>query len=209
MEDYNLTQETLSKRLGISRSTLANTIRILNLDEDVIKLAKIGALSEGHCKAIISIKNKEMQKVIANKVNETSASVRETENMIKQMDEKTYSIKENTFVRDLSGFNNRNVIQINTLNKWRTAEEQCISIEEYMGNKAVDVSKQNLGYDIESIDKNKNKRYIEVKSITSDTASFTMTNNEYSAANMYKNNYYLCLLVQINKVIKVICIKIP
>ena len=79
--------------------------------------------------------------------------------------------------------------------KWRSAEQQCIDIEKYFGNAATDVSKQNVGYDIESITPDGRKRYIEVKSITED-GSFSITNNEYTAAHQYGEQYYLCLLIQ-------------
>ena len=68
--------------------------------------------------------------------------------------------------------------------KWRSAEQQCIDIEKYFGNTATDVSKQNVGYDIESTTPDGCKRYIEVKSITED-GSFSITNNEYTAAHQY------------------------
>ena len=79
--------------------------------------------------------------------------------------------------------------------KWRSAEQQCIDIEKYFGNTATDVSKQNVGYDIESTTPDGCKRYIEVKSITED-GSFSITNNEYTAAHQYGEQYYLCLLIQ-------------
>ena len=79
--------------------------------------------------------------------------------------------------------------------KWRSAEQQCIDIEKYFGNTATDVSKQNVGYDIESTTPDGHKRYIEVKSITED-GSFSITNNEYTAAHQYGEQYYLCLLIQ-------------
>ena len=79
--------------------------------------------------------------------------------------------------------------------KWRSAEQQCIEIEKYFGNIATDVSKQNVGYDIESTTPAGCKRYIEVKSITED-GSFSITNNEYTAAHQYGEQYYLCLLIR-------------
>ena len=62
--------------------------------------------------------------------------------------------------------------------RWRSAEQQCLDIEAFFGNSAVDVSKKNVGYDIESTTPGGEKRYIEVKSIKDD-GSFTITNNEY------------------------------
>lgn len=45
-----------------------------------------------------------------------------------------------------------------TVMKWRSAEQQVVQIEEFFGNKAIDVSKQNLGYDIESMTKRRWKK---------------------------------------------------
>ena len=54
MDSYGFTQEEIAKKLGKGRSTIANSIRILNLDPRVIELAKQGKLSEGHCKALLA-----------------------------------------------------------------------------------------------------------------------------------------------------------
>ena len=55
LDKYNLTQQKLADKLGISRSGLANTVRILNLQPEVIELVKEGKLTEGHCKALLGI----------------------------------------------------------------------------------------------------------------------------------------------------------
>lgn len=95
---------------------------------------------------------------------------------------------------------NKNLFKSNKLNtlrksmiKWRAAEESCVEIENMMNNKAEDVSKQNLGYDVKSITLDGEIRYIEVKFISKDK-SFTMTNNEYSSAHQLGDCYYICLL---------------
>lgn len=92
--------------------------------------------------------------------------------------------------------------------KWRSAEQQCLEIEKYFGNTAVDVSKQNVGYDIESTTPDGGKRYIEVKSIKED-GSFSITNNEYTAAHQYGDKYYMCLLIQSAQNIQAIYIQNP
>ncbi len=92
--------------------------------------------------------------------------------------------------------------------KWRSAEQQCIDIEKYFGNTAIDVSKQNVGYDIESTTPDGQKRYIEVKSVTED-GSFSITNNEYTAAHQYGEQYYLCLLIQSSQNTQAIYINNP
>ena len=61
LDTYSLTQQQLADKLGISRSGLANTVRILNLDKRVIDLVKEGNLTEGHCKALLAIEDPEKQ----------------------------------------------------------------------------------------------------------------------------------------------------
>lgn len=79
--------------------------------------------------------------------------------------------------------------------KWRDAENKCVAIEESFGNKADDVSIKNYGYDVESLTPDGKKRYIEVKSVKKDF-SFSLTNNEYTAAHQYGENYYVCLMLE-------------
>ncbi|PFR16728.1 sacsin N-terminal ATP-binding-like domain-containing protein [Bacillus cereus] len=83
-----------------------------------------------------------------------------------------------------------------TISKWRAAEYQCIEFEQLQGNRAKDVSKQNLGYDVHSQTKTGEIRYIEVKSISNRNAEISMTNNEYTAAHQYGDAYYLCVIYQ-------------
>jgi hypothetical protein len=83
-----------------------------------------------------------------------------------------------------------------SISKWRSAEQQCAELENNFGYDPTDVSKQNLGYDIVSKVKNGTMRYIEVKSLISKGASFSMTNNEYTAAHQYGDSYFLCLIIQ-------------
>ena len=84
MEEYNLTQQQVSEALGKSRSTIANTIRILNLDERVLELAKLGKLTEGHCRALLAIEDGDKQLEMANKIIEQGSNVREAEETTKK-----------------------------------------------------------------------------------------------------------------------------
>lgn len=95
-----------------------------------------------------------------------------------------------------------------TISKWRSAEQQCMEIETTFGNTVIDVSKRNIGYDIESTTLTGEKRYIEVKSIN-DSGEFTITNNEYTAAHQYREEYYICLINQTEKEVKAIYINDP
>lgn len=79
MDNYGLTQQKVADILGKSRSGIANTVRILNLDERVINLALEGKLTEGHCKALLAIEDKDVQYDTALYMIESGDSVREAE----------------------------------------------------------------------------------------------------------------------------------
>ena len=79
MEEYDLTQVQLSEIVGKSRSAVANTLRILNLDERVLDLAKQGKLTEGHCRALLAYEDGDKQLKEAMKLIETGRSVRDIE----------------------------------------------------------------------------------------------------------------------------------
>ena len=78
---------------------------------------------------------------------------------------------------------------------WRSAEQQCIEIESFLGNKAIDVSKKNIGYDIESTTPDGSKKLIEVKLLQGESSSFCITNNEYTCAHQNGDNYFICLII--------------
>ena len=79
MEEYSLTQQQISEILGKSRSSIANTVRILNLDKRVLELAKEGKLTEGHCRALLSVEDGDKQLEMALRIIERGDNVREAE----------------------------------------------------------------------------------------------------------------------------------
>ncbi len=83
MDEYDLTQAKVAEKLGKSRSSIANTVRILNLDERVINLALEGKLTEGHCKSLMAIDDPERQFKMAEYIIESGDSVREAEKKMK------------------------------------------------------------------------------------------------------------------------------
>ena len=82
MDDYGLTQEELSERIGKSRSAVANTLRLLSLDGEVIKMVSDGKLSQGHARALVTLPA-EAQKKIAKKSIGDGLSVRDIEQEVK------------------------------------------------------------------------------------------------------------------------------
>jgi len=84
MDEYNLTQEELGKIVGKSRSAIANTLRMLNLDERIIKMVEENKLTEGHCRALLGIKNLDKQYEMALYFVENGGSVREVEKKVQE-----------------------------------------------------------------------------------------------------------------------------
>jgi ParB family chromosome partitioning protein len=83
IEKYGMKQQELADKLGVSRSGIANTMRILNLDQRVIDLVLEGSLTEGHCRSLLSIEDKEKQYQAALYIIKTGDSVREVEKQMK------------------------------------------------------------------------------------------------------------------------------
>jgi ParB family chromosome partitioning protein len=83
IDEFGMTQEELSKRVGKSRSQIANTVRLLNLDEEIKKLISEEKLTAGHARALLAIEDKKERLKIAKKISESNMSVRETEETVK------------------------------------------------------------------------------------------------------------------------------
>lgn len=81
---HKLTQEKLSNLLGKPRATIANTIRILNLDESLQDFVSRGDLSEGHAKVILGLKDKEDQRKVADVIMARDMNVRQAEVFVKK-----------------------------------------------------------------------------------------------------------------------------
>ena len=84
LRTHKLTQEELAKKLGKPRATIANTIRILNLDESLQDFVSRGDLSEGHAKVILGLKDKEDQRKVADVIMARDMNVRQAEVFIKK-----------------------------------------------------------------------------------------------------------------------------
>ena len=83
IDEYGITHQQLSETLGMSRSAVSNTVRILNLDERVLKLAEEGQLTEGHCRSLMCIQEPDKQYSAALKIIEKGQSVRDIEQKVK------------------------------------------------------------------------------------------------------------------------------
>ena len=83
MEDYRLTQEVLAERLGKSRPAIANTLRLLTLDDEVVALVRDGKLSSGHARTLVPVPREE-QAQLALECVKNGWSVRDMERAVKQ-----------------------------------------------------------------------------------------------------------------------------
>jgi ParB family transcriptional regulator, chromosome partitioning protein len=85
LTDFNLTQEELSKRIGKSRVSISNTIRLTNLCDTVKQYLIDEVISEGHGRALLAVEDEKLQCELAQKVIDESLSVRELERLIKNL----------------------------------------------------------------------------------------------------------------------------
>ena len=84
MEQYGLTQEETSQRVGKSRSAVANALRLLNLSKEVRALVEEGKLTGGHARALVPL-TAEMQQKAAAVIIKDDLSVRQTELLVKKL----------------------------------------------------------------------------------------------------------------------------
>ncbi|WP_069651086.1 ParB/RepB/Spo0J family partition protein [Caloranaerobacter ferrireducens] len=95
MEKYKLTQEEISTVVGKSRPYVANTLRLLNLSQEVISFILEGKLTSGHGRALLQIDDSNMQIKFAKEIIEKGLSVRETEKLVKELKNKVKVKKNN------------------------------------------------------------------------------------------------------------------
>ncbi len=108
LNHYEITQEDISEAVGKSRPHITNTLRLLNLNEEVLDLIDIGEITAGHGKALLRLHDEELQKSMAQKVIEEELSVRVTENLVKKIvegNDKELATKKNKdiFIVDMEG----------------------------------------------------------------------------------------------------------
>ncbi|MBQ8567183.1 MAG: ParB/RepB/Spo0J family partition protein [Clostridia bacterium] len=85
MSEFKLTQEEVSAKVGKSRPAIANSMRLLELPDEVLELLKAGDISAGHARALLGLKDKGIIEDTANKILIRSLSVRDTEDLVKKL----------------------------------------------------------------------------------------------------------------------------
>lgn len=89
IEEFNLTQDEIAKKVGRSRPAIANTLRLLNLPEAIQKDLAKGTLTMGHARSLLGLKTAEEQIRIWQKIQAEQLSVRQTEELVRQLNDPT------------------------------------------------------------------------------------------------------------------------
>ncbi|WP_055106432.1 ParB/RepB/Spo0J family partition protein [Paenibacillus ihumii] len=109
MDQFQLTQEELSLKVGKSRSHIANFLRLLSLPEEVKDYVSRGTLSMGHARALVGLKDATMIKDLAKQCIDNEWSVRELEDAVQQLDRKKkdkpkpVSLKRDPYIEEVEG----------------------------------------------------------------------------------------------------------
>lgn len=82
-EEYGMTQEELSQKVGKSRSAIANAVRLLDLPEEILTMVASKELSAGHARTLLGVKNKDAMILLAQRAVEEDLSVRVLEQLVK------------------------------------------------------------------------------------------------------------------------------
>ena len=85
MRDFKLTQDAVADRLGKPRATVANSVRLLQLDREVLGYLSKGQLSAGHAKVLLGLEQAAQQVQAARRIVQDELSVRATEKLVRQL----------------------------------------------------------------------------------------------------------------------------
>ena len=85
IEKFDLTQDQVAKKVGKSRSAVANMLRLLDLPDEALEMLRIGEITAGHARALLGLDDEEEIMPLANRIVAQNLSVRETENSVKRI----------------------------------------------------------------------------------------------------------------------------
>ena len=88
MTEYSLSQEEISTTIGKSRSAIANSLRLLDLPDTIVKYLISGMLSAGHCRALLGLKDRTNMLPLAEKCIAKELSVRDVESAVRSLNKK-------------------------------------------------------------------------------------------------------------------------
>lgn len=85
IDKFNYNQEEIALQVGKSRSTIANTLRLLELSSNLKKLIRLNKISEGHGRTLLGLEDENERDILAEKIIRNKLSVRETEKIVKKI----------------------------------------------------------------------------------------------------------------------------
>jgi len=88
-EEFNMTQDTIANIVGKSRPYIANTLRLLNLDKEVMEMIAQGKITSGHGRALLRVEDINIQKKVALRIFSDNLTVRETEKLVSEIVDRT------------------------------------------------------------------------------------------------------------------------
>ena len=144
IDQFSYDQEKVSKFIGKSRSYIANSLRLLSLPDDVLKLVEEQKLTAGHAKILVGLNNASF---VANKIIEKKLSVRQTENFVKIFKNKTYksvSSKDTNIIALELSISNKIGLNVDIQNNKRNKGKISFEYKDLdQLNKIIDIIKSN------------------------------------------------------------------
>ena len=98
-EEYDMTQEELSERIGKSRSAIANSMRLLDLPEEILTMVAARELSAGHARTLLGVKDRDDMLLLAQITAEQDLSVRQLEEQVKKINKKKKGVEEDVEIK--------------------------------------------------------------------------------------------------------------
>ena len=144
ISDFSYDQEKVSKFIGKSRSHITNSLRLLTLPDDVIKLIETQKLTAGHAKILVGLENASF---VASKIIEKKLSVRQTENFVKffkNKGQKSNSTKNTNIIALELSISNKIGLNVNIQNNKRNKGKISFEYKDLdQLNKIIDIIKSN------------------------------------------------------------------
>lgn len=137
LEEFNLTQEIIGKRIGKSRSAVANSLRLLSLEEQIQKLLVSGEISSGHARAILSVEDNDLRLALSKHIIKDNLNVRQAEALAKQLQKKPAAkkaVKKSAFDIELEKIQNDLSSNLGTKVKISHTDKKGRIEIEYYGN---------------------------------------------------------------------------
>ena len=110
IDEYSLTQEEISKKIGKSRSAVANSLRLLSLGDKISAMLIEGTLSTGHARALLGLEDEALRNEAADMVISNSLNVRQTEHLVKKL-------SKNRVKKEKPSFDESFMVQLDSISK--------------------------------------------------------------------------------------------